>query len=248
MTEPVSGPGALGVWLREQRRRLGLTRPQLVAEALRARPHARLSQNYLAKLEYGERGLTQAAPDVREALRTALKVPAAEWTRATGLPAQDAGAPTLTHFVSGQPRMVDVTDKASTLRKARAEAWVLLPPEARAALEDGSNAKGDPLTVARLAGIAGAKRTSDLVLLCHPLPLSGVEVTAELEPRGVRVTATARTNGPTGVEMEALTAVTVAALNVYDMLKAASKAIEITGLRLLSKSGGKSGDYRAPER
>ena len=156
--------------------------------------------------------------------------------------------PELTHFRDGQPRMVDVSAKASTTRSATAEAWVLLPPEARAALEGGQNAKGDPLTVARLAGILGAKQTSTLVLLCHPLPISGVEMQVELLPRGVRIRATVRTAGQTGVEMEALAAVTVAALNVYDMLKAASKAIEITGVRLLAKSGGKSGDYLAEGR
>lgn len=156
--------------------------------------------------------------------------------------------PALTHFEGGQPRMVDVSAKPDTAREALAEAWVLLPPEARAALEAGRNPKGDPLSVARLAGIAGAKRTSDLVLLCHPLPISAITVEVALEARGVHLTARVRTNGPTGVEMEALTAVTVAALNVYDMLKAASKAIEISGVRLLAKSGGKSGDYRAGER
>ena len=141
--------------------------------------------------------------------------------------------------------MVDVSAKASTTRTATAEAWVILPQEARAALEGGQNAKGDPLTVARLAGILGAKQTSALVLLCHPLTISGVDMDVKLLPRGVRVQATVRTTGQTGVEMEALSAVTVAALNVYDMLKAASKAIEIQGVRLLAKSGGKSGEYRA---
>ena len=153
--------------------------------------------------------------------------------------------PALTHFRDGQPRMVDVSAKASTTRTATAEAWVVLPPEARAALEGGQNAKGDPLTVARLAGILGAKQTSTLVLLCHPLLISGVDMDVQLLPRGVRVRATVRTAGQTGVEMEALSAVTVAALNVYDMLKAASKAIAISDVRLLAKSGGKSGEYRA---
>ena len=101
--------------------------------------------------------------------------------------------------------------------------------------------------MARLAGILGAKQASALVLLCHPLPISGVDMDVQLLPRGVRVQATVRTAGQTGVEMEALMAVTVAALNVYDMLKAASKAIEIGGVRLLAKSGGKSGEYRADE-
>lgn len=157
----------------------------------------------------------------------------------------DSPAPELTHFRDGLPRMVDVTGKAPTARSATAEGWVRLPPDARAALEAGTNPKGDPLTVARLAGLAGSKRTADLVTLCHPIPVTGADVQVTLEPAGVRVQATVRTTAPTGVEMEALTAVTVAALNVYDMLKAASKAIEITGVRLLAKSGGKSGDHHA---
>lgn len=161
--------------------------------------------------------------------------------------AAEPSAPELTHFRDGQPRMVDVSGKATTARTATAEAWVVLPPEARAALEGGQNAKGDPLTVARLGGILGAKQTSALVLLCHPLPISGVDMQVELLAEGVRVQATVRTAGQTGVEMEALTAVMAAALNVYDMLKAASKAIEIQGVRLLAKSGGKSGDYRAED-
>ncbi|WP_102128607.1 cyclic pyranopterin monophosphate synthase MoaC [Deinococcus planocerae] len=160
---------------------------------------------------------------------------------------RDEAAPELTHFRDGLPRMVDVSGKASTLRTATAEGWVRLPPEARAALEAGTNPKGDPLTVARLAGLAGSKRTADLVLLCHPIPVTGADVQVTLEEEGVRVRATVHTTAPTGVEMEALTAVTVAALNVYDMLKAASKAIEVTGIRLLAKTGGKSGDYRAPD-
>ncbi|MFC4639254.1 cyclic pyranopterin monophosphate synthase MoaC [Deinococcus hohokamensis] len=151
----------------------------------------------------------------------------------------------LTHFRAGQPRMVDVSDKAATLRTATAEAWVRLPPEARTALEAGTNAKGDPLVVAQLAGLSGSKRTAELITLCHPVPVTGAEVRLTLEDAGVRIEATVRTTAPTGVEMEALTAVSVAALNVYDMLKAASKALEITGVRLLAKTGGKSGDYMA---
>lgn len=156
--------------------------------------------------------------------------------------------PELTHFRDGLPRMVDVTEKAATTRTATAEGWVQLPPGARAALEAGTNPKGDPLTVARLAGLAGSKRTAELVLLCHPIPVTGADVQVTLEEAGVRIVATVRTTAPTGVEMEALTAVSVAALNVYDMLKAASKALEITGVRLLGKTGGKSGDYRAADR
>ena len=154
-------------------------------------------------------------------------------------------SPELTHFRDGQPRMVDVSGKAVSSRTATAEGWVVLPPAAREALESGRSPKGDPLVVARLAGIVGAKRTAELITLCHPLPLTGVEMDIELLELGVRVRATVRTAGQTGVEMEALTAVTVAALNIYDMLKAASKAIRIEGVRLLAKSGGKSGDYRA---
>lgn len=152
---------------------------------------------------------------------------------------------TLTHFVDGQPRMVDVSDKAPTQRTATAEAWIRLPPEARTALLEGQNPKGDPLSVARLAGLAGSKRTADLIFLCHPLPITGANVEVTLEDEGVHIVATVKTTGPTGVEMEALTAASIAALNVYDMLKASSKAIEITGLRLISKTGGKSGDYHA---
>lgn len=152
--------------------------------------------------------------------------------------------PQLTHFSDGQARMVDISEKASNKRTAHAEAWVILPPEARSALEAGQNPKGDPLSVAQLAGLQGSKRTADLLLLCHPIPISGAKVVVDLKPQGVHITAEVKTNAPTGVEMEALTAVSVAALNVYDMLKAASKAIEISGIRLLSKTGGKSGDYR----
>ncbi|MFC4427935.1 cyclic pyranopterin monophosphate synthase MoaC [Deinococcus navajonensis] len=159
-----------------------------------------------------------------------------------------SGASALTHFQAGRPRMVDVSEKAVTLRTATAEAWVRLPPEARAALEAGTNAKGDPLVVAQLAGLSGSKRTADLITLCHPVPVTGADVRLALEDAGVRIEATVRTTAPTGVEMEALTAVSVAALNVYDMLKAASKALEITGVRLLAKTGGKSGDYTAAPR
>lgn len=152
----------------------------------------------------------------------------------------------LTHFADGRPRMVDVSGKTDTPREAVAEALVRLPPEARAALKRGT-AKGDPLAVATLAGVMGAKRTADLIPLCHPIPLSGVDVRLEPVPEGLRVLATARTTAATGVEMEALTAASVAALTVYDMLKSASKGIEIARVRLLSKTGGKSGDWRAEE-
>lgn len=153
----------------------------------------------------------------------------------------------LTHFdQSGQAHMVDVSEKTATLREAVAEGCVRMTPETLA-LARGGAAKGDVLGVARLAGIMGAKRTADLIPLCHPLPLSKVSLELDADPAlpGIRVTATVRTTGPTGVEMEALTAVTTACLTIYDMLKAAEKGMEIQGIRLLSKTGGKSGPYRA---
>ena len=153
----------------------------------------------------------------------------------------------LTHFdQSGQAHMVDVSEKTATLREAVAEGFVRMTPETLA-LAQGVVAKGDVLGVARLAGIMGAKRTADLIPLCHPLPLSKVSLELDADPAlpGIRVTATVRTTGPTGVEMEALTAVTTACLTIYDMLKAAEKGMEIQGIRLLSKTGGKSGPYRA---
>ena len=154
---------------------------------------------------------------------------------------------TLTHFdAAGQAHMVDVSGKEPTAREAVAEALVLMSPETLA-LAQGGAAKGDVLGVARLAGIMGAKRTADLIPLCHPLPLDKVALDLEADAAlpGVRITATARTTGRTGVEMEALTAATVAALTVYDMLKAAQKDMRIEGVRLLKKTGGKSGSFEA---
>lgn len=152
----------------------------------------------------------------------------------------------LTHFEDGKPRMVDVSEKAATLRSATAEACVRLTPEAVAALQDGGVGKGDPLGVAQLAGIMAAKKTAELIPLCHPLPITSADVQLCFRPEeaSVHITATVRTKAETGVEMEALTACAVAALTVYDMLKAASKGLEITDLRLLHKSGGKSGEWR----
>lgn len=152
----------------------------------------------------------------------------------------------LTHFEDGKPRMVDVSEKAATLRTATAEATVRLRPEAVRALEEGGVGKGDPLSVAQLAGIMAAKKTGELIPLCHPLPITSVEVELDFRPEEalIRITATVKTKAETGVEMEALTACAVAALTVYDMLKAASKGLEITDLRLLHKSGGKSGEWR----
>ena len=154
---------------------------------------------------------------------------------------------TLTHFdAKGQAHMVDVSGKETTQRRALAEGWVRMLPETLA-LATGGAAKGDVLGTARLAGIMGAKRTADLIPLCHPLPLDKVSLDLEPDPDlpGVRVRATAKTSGRTGVEMEALTAVSVACLTVYDMLKAAEKGMEIGGIRLLEKDGGKSGEWRA---
>jgi cyclic pyranopterin phosphate synthase len=155
----------------------------------------------------------------------------------------------LTHFEDGKPRMVDVSGKQATQRSATAEATVRLRPEAVAALREGGVGKGDPLSVAQLAGIMAAKKTGELIPLCHPLPISSAEVELEFHPdrSEVGVRATVKTKAETGVEMEALTACAVAALTVYDMLKAASKGLEITDLRLVHKSGGKSGEWRWEE-
>lgn len=154
----------------------------------------------------------------------------------------------LTHFdAEGRARMVDISDKPETARVARAEGWVRMAPETFEILREGRAKKGDVPGVARLAGIMGAKKTADLIPLCHPLSLS--KVTVDLEPDaelpGLRILAEVRTTGPTGVEMEALTAVSTAALTVYDMLKAADRAMEIGGIRVLLKDGGKSGRYEA---
>jgi cyclic pyranopterin phosphate synthase len=150
----------------------------------------------------------------------------------------------LSHYDrQGRVRMVDVSAKPLTARQAVASVLVKMQPRTRRALRH--NPKGDPLEVARVAGIAAAKRTSELIPLCHPLLLSHIDVQAELCKNGVLITSTIRTTGPTGVEMEALTAAAVAALTVYDMCKALDRGIEITRLRLLEKSGGKSGTFRA---
>jgi cyclic pyranopterin phosphate synthase len=151
----------------------------------------------------------------------------------------------LSHFdEAGAARMVDVSAKPDTLRTARAQAFVLIRPAVLKKLP--KNPKGDPLEVARIAGIAAAKRTSDLIPLCHPLLLTHADVDIQLERGGVRIISTVSTTGPTGVEMEALTAAAVAALTVYDMTKALDRSIEIRDLFLLEKSGGKTGPYRRP--
>jgi cyclic pyranopterin phosphate synthase len=150
----------------------------------------------------------------------------------------------LSHYDrQGRVRMVDVSAKPATARRAVASVLVKMRPGTRRALRH--NPKGDPLEVARVAGIAAAKRTSELIPLCHPLLLSHIDVQAELCKNGVLITSTIRTTGPTGVEMEALMAAAVAALTVYDMCKALDRGMEITRLRLLEKSGGKSGTFRA---
>ena len=155
----------------------------------------------------------------------------------------DAPKPQLSHFnKSGQAAMVDVGSKQPTRRTATASAFVELSAAVLAALP--ANPKGNPLEVARFAGIQAAKRTADLIPMCHPLALTHVDVQAQVVAGGVRITAAAATTGPTGVEMEALTAAAVAALTVYDMTKALDKAIVIREVRLESKSGGKSGDFR----
>jgi len=157
----------------------------------------------------------------------------------------------LTHFDDeGRAHMVDVSGKAETARVAEAEGWVKMSAETLEIVQQGGASKGDVIAVARLAGIMGAKRTADLVPLCHPLPLARVAV--DLAPDralpGLRITAAVKTAGQTGVEMEALTAVSTAALTVYDMLKAADRAMEIGGIRVTLKDGGKSGRYEAPPR
>ena len=149
----------------------------------------------------------------------------------------------LSHYDSaGSARMVDVSAKQETRRTARAHAFVRITPEVLKKLPQ--NPKGNPLEIARIAGIVAAKRTSDLIPLCHPLMLTHADVEVTLEKKGVRIVASAATTGQTGVEMEALTAAGVAALTVYDMTKALDKAIEIQDLYLLEKTGGKSGDFR----
>jgi cyclic pyranopterin monophosphate synthase len=150
----------------------------------------------------------------------------------------------LTHVdETGAARMVDVSGKAATHRSATARGRVLVAPETADLLRRGDTPKGDVLAVARVAGIMAAKRTPDLVPLCHPLAISGVSVDLEVADDAVEIAATVRTTDRTGVEMEALTSVSVAALTVYDMIKAVDKHATITGVRVERKSGGKSGDW-----
>ena len=154
----------------------------------------------------------------------------------------EAAKPTLSHYdESGRASMVDVSAKQETRRTATASAFVELSATVLAALP--KNPKGNPLEVARVAGIQAAKRTSELIPMCHPLALTHVDVTAEVVEGGIRITATAATVGPTGVEMEALTAAAIAALTVYDMTKALDKSIVIRNVQLEAKTGGKSGEF-----
>jgi cyclic pyranopterin phosphate synthase len=152
----------------------------------------------------------------------------------------------LTHLdETGRARMVDVSEKAATAREAVAEGFVRMSPETLKLALSGEGKKGDVRAVAEIAGVMAAKKTSDLIPMCHPLAITKAEVRVEPEDAGLRVTARVKTTGQTGVEMEALTAVTVACLTLYDMLKAAEKTMLIEGVRLISKTGGKSGDWRA---
>jgi cyclic pyranopterin phosphate synthase len=145
---------------------------------------------------------------------------------------------------AGKVAMVDTGDKSDTVREARASAHVVMLPETVKSIRESTTPKGDPLETARLAGIMAAKRTAELIPLCHPLPLTHIDVQANLKKTGVYLEAVVRTRAQTGVEMEALTAVTIAALTVYDMCKAVEKTMTITDIRLEQKTGGKSGDFR----
>ncbi len=148
---------------------------------------------------------------------------------------------------AGAAHMVDVSGKTATAREAVATGRITMSPEAAAAIRDGTALKGDVLAVARVAGIMAAKKTAELIPLCHPLPLTRVAIDLTVDETGVTATATAATDAKTGVEMEALSAASVTLLTIYDMAKAIDKAMTITGIRLLTKTGGKSGDWKAPE-
>jgi cyclic pyranopterin phosphate synthase len=153
----------------------------------------------------------------------------------------------LTHIDEhGRAKMVDTSAKEATVRRAVASARVLMSPATVAAISNNTTPKGDPLETARLAGVMAAKRTAELIPLCHPLPLTHVDVRAEIHDDGVHLEAEVSTRAQTGVEMEALTAASVAALTIYDMCKALDKSMTITDVRLELKTGGKSGDYRRP--
>jgi cyclic pyranopterin phosphate synthase len=162
-------------------------------------------------------------------------------------PGEDEPMNPLTHFdAAGTPRMVDVSGKAVTSREAIAAGTVLMSPETLEKIRQGRNAKGDVLAVAQVAAIMGTKKTADLIPMCHPLGIDGVEVLLELadSPPRVDIQVTVRVEGRTGVEMEALTGVTAAALTIYDMCKAADRGMTLSDIRLLSKTGGKSGTWK----
>lgn len=153
----------------------------------------------------------------------------------------------LTHIgADGTARMVDVSAKLVTLREAQAKGRVVMQPQTAALVRDGQAAKGDVLAAARIAGIMAAKNTGVLIPLCHPLPLDAVTVDLCVEAESIEITATARTTGRTGVEMEALTAVSVAALTIYDMMKAVDRAMRLEAIRVTRKTGGKTGTFLAP--
>lgn len=161
------------------------------------------------------------------------------------------GASGLTHIgASGEAHMVDVSTKNDTVRVAVAEGFVKMKPDTLSTIRDGNAKKGDVIGTARIAGIMAAKQTANLIPLCHPLMLSKVtvDITEDAQLPGLRVEATVKLTGKTGVEMEALTAVSVTCLTIYDMAKAVDKTMEIGGIRVMEKSGGKSGDFRHPER
>ena len=159
-----------------------------------------------------------------------------------------ADSPRLSHLdESGAARMVDVSEKADTVREAIAEGYVAMQPETLAMILEGRVPKGDVVAVARIAGVMAAKQTSSLIPMCHPLPITGVTIDIAPVADRVRVAAAVKTTGKTGVEMEALTAVSVAALTVYDMCKAVDRGMRIEGVRLLEKRGGKSGEWLAEE-
>jgi cyclic pyranopterin phosphate synthase len=158
--------------------------------------------------------------------------------------------PKLSHIdADGKAVMVDVSDKDITSRVATAAGSVIMEPETLRLIEDGAVKKGDVLSVARLAGIMGAKKTPELIPLCHPLALNSIDVdlTLDRERNAVDITATCRVSGRTGVEMEALSAVSIAALTIYDMCKAVDRSMRLTDIRLMEKSGGRSGDFRAKD-
>lgn len=155
----------------------------------------------------------------------------------------------LSHIdASGAARMVDVSAKGETVREAKARGHIAMNAAARQAIADGTVAKGDVIAVARVAGIMAAKKTSDIIPLCHPLPLSGLAIDIAPDETGYSVAATVRTTARTGVEMEALTAVSATLLTLYDMLKSVDKLMIISNINVIAKSGGKSGDWTAEER